>query len=103
MSSLNLSQATFFPLPGQFQDRPMTIRVWGGSRWTQIADYLGYVFGADPSALGSHDCYFGEDDESVDVLTIRGEIVGSFDRALSASEWADLLSVSGNIVRARAA
>lgn len=103
MSSPNLSQVTFYPLPGQFHDRPMAIRVSSGSRWAQIVDYLSYVFGADPAALGSHDCYFGDDDESVDVLTIRGEIVGSFDRALSASEWAELLSVSDNIVRARAA
>lgn len=98
---------TFFPLPGQFPHGPITIRVWAespwpGSRWLVIADCLGYAFGAEPAALGSHDCYFG-DDEAVDVLTINGEIVGSFDRALSAGEWRDLLSVSDNVLRARAA
>lgn len=94
---------TFYPIPGCLNGRPVRVMVFNGEPiWPQIADHIAYAFGADPDSIHSHDCYWGED-ESVDVVTINGEIVGSFDRALSADEWAALLSVSDNTARARAA
>lgn len=83
---------TFYPIPGRLNGRPLRMMLFGGSVpfGQQMATDLAYVFGADPDSIHSHDCYWGED-ESVDVVTINGEIVGSFDRALSADEWAELM------------
>src|SRR5579859_454326 len=92
LSQSAFARTTFYPALGSFHDKPMSIRIGRGSRWAQIADNLSHLFGCSMSCLKSIDCYWGgeyADENSVDVLVVNGEIVGSFDIALSADEWAD--------------
>jgi hypothetical protein len=84
-----------FPVPGTFQDRPLTIYVFGSifDRWSEIKDWAAWQFDATEDEVDTHEVYWGGeygDDDSREVLTIRGKIVGAFDDALTPDQWAAL-------------
>lgn len=90
----------FFPLSTETRLSAVQISILAGSsRWSQISGALGHALGRDPLELHSTDCYFGPDDDSVDVLVHRGSILGSFDRELTADEWHALVTNPENVVR----
>lgn len=90
---------TLYPLPGTFQDRPLTIHVSSrrctGDSWQEIKSWAKWQFEADADEINLRDIFWGGeygDDNYREALTVRGEIVGVFDDALTAGEWRDMIA-----------
>lgn len=84
-----LASINFYPSP----DSPAsstTIHYSGHSGWAPLRECLASDLGCHPDDLEFEDVYFG--DETADVITLRGEIIGSIERPLTV---ADLMEING--------
>lgn len=90
------SSITFYPIPGY---RAWTTTIHGGNPWPALRESLASEIGCDEDALWTEDVYFGNED-TADVVTLDGTIIGSIDRALTVEEVAE---INGETVDARRA
>ena len=88
-----LASINFYPSP----DSPassITIHYSGRSGWALLRECLASDLGCCPDALEFEDVYWP--DETADVITLNGEIIGSIGRSLSV---ADLAEINGETAR----
>lgn len=99
---------TVYPIDASlFGGKPVTVTAVDRSTrtsWEQIQAAFADLWEVSRNAVDTIDAYWGgeySDEKSADVLIVGGDIVGSFDRALTCDEWQALLSVDDNLTRAR--
>jgi hypothetical protein len=85
------------PVPGTFLDRPLRIPTYGDIfvRWSEIKSWAAWQFDASEDEIATHEVFWGGgygDDDSREVLTVRGKIVGAFDDALTPAQWRGLFA-----------
>ena len=102
-----MTDLLLFPLPGTFQDKPLTIYTTKphGKAWAEIVEWAAWNFDCLEADVDMLEAFFGgeqSDDDMREALTIKGEVVGVFDNPLTPDEWAALLANSDNLSRARA-
>ena len=88
---------TLFPLPGTFQDKPLTIHTSKphGQAWAEICEWAAWQFDCREDDVDLLEAYFGgeyADDDMREALTVKGEIVGVFDKPLTGAEWQEMFS-----------
>ena len=88
---------TLFPLPGTFQDKPLTISTSkpNGQAWAEITEWAAWQFDCREDEVDLLEAYFGgeyADDDMREALTVNGEVVGVFDKPLTGAEWQEMFS-----------
>lgn len=92
------SSITFHPAPGY---RACTIALHACAKpWPALREELARDLGCDEDALWTEDVYWNGNDDTADVVTLDGTIIGSIDRALTVE---DIAAINGETVDARRA
>ena len=94
------STITLYPIPGTYQGRPLIAYISARrfdplESWPHIKAWAAWQFEASADEIDTHEVYFGGeygDDDSREVLTVKGDIVGVFDKPLDESGWRKLLT-----------